>query len=158
MKKKHLITIAMVFSLALFSGGIQGCDTGGGGGGGGDDDGGGCATPTVDITGSWDVVQDVDATGCNEGNYIEYETYTATQSGNNVTVTVSSTGAAYSGTICGNVVTATVNYPEDGGTVTENITLTFSADGNSFQGTSSWTWTDGVDSCSGTTVIDGTRT
>ena len=62
----------------------------------------------------------------------------------------------FSGQICGNTLTWVGSYPEDGGTTTINL-MTATISGNSFSSSSNWSWTDGVDSCSGTTSSVGTR-
>lgn len=120
---------------------------------GGDD--GDCAEPITDGTGTWTITEVVDGSDCDEGTYTENYTVSVTQSGNSLTV-VAPTGT-FSGEICGNKVSWSGSYPEDGGTTTATIDLTVSADGNSLNGSVTWSWTDGSDSCAGTSQTTGSR-
>jgi len=106
----------------------------------------------VNVAGAWNTTEVVDATNCGEGIYTEYETLIVTQDGCNFTAIDSS--GTYSGTVQGNQISWTGSY-YDYGWVTYTVTLTIS--GNSLSGSSSWTWTDGYYSCSGTSQITGTR-
>jgi hypothetical protein len=147
-KKRMLMVLAGISLLGLVFLGF-GCD---GGGGGGDAAGGGGAT-CEDVSGTWWITAEVDATDCGEGIYTEEDIYVITQDDCNITIT-DSAGGTYSGTVDGNQINWTASWEEDGGTVTAEISLTIS--GNSLSGSASWTWTNGVDSCSGTTQITGT--
>ena len=55
-----------------------------------------------------------------------------------------------------NKITYTGQIPEDGGTTTVNTILTPNASFETISGNSTWTWSDGADSCSGTTQITAT--
>jgi len=111
------------------------------------------------VAGTWTTTENVNATACGEGTYYQYYTYAVTQSGCNITVVPQGTTLQFSGTVNGNQLSWSGSYPESGGTTTINsLTLTVSADGNTFTGSSSWTWrSSGGSTCSGTTQVIGTR-
>jgi hypothetical protein len=139
----HYLCLIGVIALGLMA------IVGTGGGGGGDGGTGEC----VDVSGTWSTTEVVDDTGCGGIIYTEYNTYTVTQNGCNITV-IPSDGGSFSGTVSGNQINWSGSWQEGGGTVTANISLTIS--GDSLSGSSSWTWSDGY-SCPGTTQITGTR-
>jgi hypothetical protein len=66
-------------------------------------------------------------------------------------------GATFPGTICGNQIQMNGSFSEYGETTTVNLRLTVSADGNSVEGSDTWNWTDGVESCGGSESLSGTR-
>lgn len=121
-----------------------------------DDDPAGPAAPAdFDITGTWSVSETVDATACGEGTQTDTWSMTATQTGNALTVTTPV--GTFTGTVSGSDVNWSGSFPEDGGTTTISLSATLSG-GDDFAGTSTWSWTDGIDSCGGTSVFTGTRT
>ncbi len=125
-----------------------------GGGGGGDSSSG--TSDTCEMTaGTWRTTEKIDATDCGEGTYTEYNTYIVTQSGCDIIVE-DSYGGSYSGSINGSTISWTGSFPDDGGTTTVN-SLILTVSGDTISGHASWTWTDGVDSCSGTAQISGTK-
>ena len=144
----HYLCLIGVIALGLMA------IVGTGGGGGGD---GGTAPPgtCVDVSGTWSTTEVVDDTGCGGPIYTEYNTYTVTQNGCNITV-MPSDGGSFSGTVSGSQINWSGTWQEGGGTVTATISLTIS--GNSLSGSSSWTWQEDGYSCSGTTQITGSRT
>lgn len=146
MMKRILLWMGMVvFLVAVIS-----C------GGGGDGDGGGGGT-CEEVAGTWDMTEVVDATDCGDGTYTENITYTVTQNGCNITVVPSSNPSlSFSGSVNNDRISWKGSWPEDGGTVTATIDITIN--GNSLSGSATWSWTDGSDSCSGTTQLSGTRT
>jgi len=143
-------------TLILFA--LAACGGGGGGGGGGVG-GGGPASPIADVSGTWTITEQgvSDCEGEETFSRGPYQV-TVTQTGNNLTV-VTPVGT-FSGTINGDKVSWGGSYPEQGGgtTTINSMTLTVAADGNSFSGSSTWSWSDGTESCSGTTqATNGTR-
>jgi len=80
---------------------------------------------------------------------------TITQDGN--ALTVEAPEWTFTGTICGDQVQMGGSFAEDGGTVTVKATLVVSAEGDAMQGSDTWTWTDGFESCSGSDSLSGTR-
>jgi len=149
-KSKLMFLFLFIISLPLI---FTACGGGGGGGGG--------PVPSstcVDVAGTWTTTEQVNATACGQGTFIEHLTYTITQSGCTITVVPQGTNLQFSGNVNGNQMGWSGSYPEEGGTTTINsLTVTISADGNSFSGSASWTWSDGRSSCSGTTQSTGTR-
>ena len=142
------LSVILVFSLMT----IAGC-------GGGGDDGGGVPVPPdpttcEDVSGTWNTTEVDDATGCGEGFTTHHEEYTITQSGCNITIDGGLFGIE-TGTVSGSQITYTGSFPDEGGTTTGTVNLTIS--GNSLNGSSTWTWSDGTSSCSGTTTISGTK-
>jgi len=116
-----------------------------------------CAAPADTLTGAWDVMETIDESGCGGGTSFDNYVATVSQNGNDLEVTAQ--GGTFSGTICGPIVRWTGSFPDpDGGTVmVTDLTLTLGAGGNTLSGQASWVWSDGVDSCSGTTQADLTR-
>lgn len=113
----------------------------------------GCAEP-ADVTGEWQMTSTVVSDSC-DGRMSQTFPMTITQEGN--ALTAEAPELSFSGTICGSQIQMKGSFPEDGGTVTVNATLTVSADGNSMQGTDNWTWTDSSESCSGSDSLSATR-
>ena len=142
----------LLFITVLF---ISAC--GGGGGGGGDTGGGGTVTPIGDVSGSWSVDETTATTNC-QGEVpgtTTTNTYALNLTGS--TITLISNGNTYSGTMDGNRITGSASYPEDGGTTTASVDSIVADSCDSFTGTTTWSWTDGVESCNGTTSLTGTR-
>ena len=82
--------------------------------------------------------------------------WNVTQSGNNVTVR--SGGITLNGTIAGNTLSLQGSYFEDGGTTTvTGANITIGVSGDSLSGPSVWTWSDGFETCSGSTTLGGSR-
>jgi len=129
--------------------------------GGGGGDGGSppqpqpLVTTCEDVSGTWHTEEVNDQRSCGEGIVTKNLEYTVTQSGCNITVDAGKYGI-HSGTVNGNKIKYTGSYPEDGGGTTSiNDNLTIS--NNSLTGSTTWTWREGNESCSGTTQITGTR-
>ena len=151
MKRTYLSTfLSILFLLA-----VTACGGGGGGGGGSDPAPASTQPPvsTPDVAGTWEVTE-TNNDDCGDGN--APVTWAATVTQNGTSVTVSYGGVSRSGTMDGNTLSWSGSYPEEGGTTTvSSLTITFS--GDSASGTATWSWTDGTDSCSGTTAISGER-
>ena len=144
MKLLKLLSV-MAFALFLFIG------CGSGGSGGSDSSSSGeIGKDCIDVSGTWSVVQKIDASECGEGKYTEYGTAIVVQNGCNVTL-----GDDAAGTVSGNKITGTSSWSEGDGTVYENFTLTVS--GDSFSGSSTMTYRESGFSCSGTSTITGTK-
>lgn len=111
----------------------------------------------IDVEGTWQVTDINDETDCGEGiNTVQY-TIDITQNGERITVYKDPEGT-FTGTLSGNTITWSGSYPEDGGTTTiSSMTVNVSDDGNRFTSQSSWSWTDGIDSCSGTSQGEGVK-
>jgi hypothetical protein len=69
-----------------------------------------------------------------------------TQNGNSVTLV--GDGKTYTGTVNGETYAVSASYPEEGGTVTENIYFTLSS-GTSGSGSFTWSWSAGSWWCNG---------
>lgn len=109
----------------------------------------------LNVAGTWTLQVTEDGTACGDPIENYTTTLTVTQSGNNITVATEV--GTFSGTLSGSRLTWSGSYPEDGGITTESVTVTFSGDGNSLQGSSTWSWTDGTFSCTGTTTFSGVK-
>ena len=109
-----------------------------------------CAEP-VDVAGDWLMT----ATPIEDTCYGDLTPYTfgvtIMQEGNALTF------GGFPGTICGNEIQMNASFSEYGETMTVNVQLTASADGNSVEGSDTWTWTDGVESCGGSESLSGVR-
>ncbi|HEY9051351.1 MAG TPA: fibronectin type III domain-containing protein [Gammaproteobacteria bacterium] len=123
------------------------------GGGGGS----GTITPIADVTGDWTITESGTSNCPGEETY--YNVYTITVSQSDNTLTVSTPVGIFTGSINGDSISWTGSFAEDGGVTTiTSMSLTVSSDGNSLSGTSSWSWTDGDSSCSGTNqTVNATR-
>ena len=121
---------------------------GGGGGGGGEP-----PAPPANVAGTWNVTETSTSNNCGDAVDPPYS-ITIAQSGSNLTVTTPS--GTFTGSISGNTVRWTGSYPEDGGTTTIT-SLTATVSGNSFSGSSTWTWAGPGSPCSGSTNFTGTR-
>jgi len=126
------------------------------------EDGGGTANQipaeATWVAGTWETTQEV-TNRCFDPpeQRTDFETYEIAQDGNDITVT--NQGNTYYGTVDGDQVSWSGSFQENGGTITINsLNLTLTGMGNTFNGTASWTWTDGDTTCSGTTQIAGDRT
>ena len=111
--------------------------------------------PEGGVAGNWTVSYTDDATGCGEGVTAGIVNVLIAQNGNVLTVT--SDGIVFTGTLNGTEATWSGSYPEDGGTTSEQFTVTFANNNTTLSGGSTWTWTDGTDSCSGTSTITGSK-
>jgi hypothetical protein len=87
----------------------------------------------------------------------ENQTFDMTITQEGKTLTVEAPELTANGTICGNQIQLNGSFPEDEGTATVNATLEVSTDGNSMEGSDTWTWTDGAESCSGSDSLSATR-
>jgi hypothetical protein len=114
------------------------------------------AKECVHVAGTWNVTEVSDETNCGGGSAeTESNIYTITQNGCSIEVTDEGR-RTYTGTVSGSTITWSGSFPEEGGTTTiQQMTLTVS--GDNISGSCFWTWTDGIESCSGTTQISGTR-
>jgi hypothetical protein len=109
----------------------------------------------IDLTGSWFVEELEDATDCGEG--IFFESYTASVIQTNNEIRICAAGICFNGFVDGDKVRWSGAYPEDGGTTTVSVLMVVGTDGNSMSGMSTWSWTDGVSSCTGSSDISATR-
>jgi hypothetical protein len=105
-------------------------------------------TPAYDATGTWYWPKSNCWTDCPgespdpaRANYVN-----VAQNGNDVSY-IDSDGT-HTGNVCGSDYNLCVTYSEDGGTVTECDDVTLTSNSAGF-GATTWTWTDGDNSCSG---------
>ncbi len=111
---------------------------------------------TTDLTGTWRI-NESDSSNCG-GDGSTTGTWTVTQTGSSVTVQSGSRNITLSGTLTGNTLNLQGSFPEDGGTTAvTRSNITVGPTGNTISGTETWLWSDGFDSCSGTTTISGSR-
>ncbi|MDH3972886.1 MAG: neutral/alkaline non-lysosomal ceramidase N-terminal domain-containing protein [Deltaproteobacteria bacterium] len=123
--------------------------TGCGGGGNSDNiSGGSCAV----VVGKLIVDETVNGDSCGWEARTAIQVYEITQ--NNCDITVKTNAGLFTGIVEGSELSWTGDYPYEEGTM--SITsLDLSLSGDTVEGTSSWTWSDGVSSCSGTNQISG---
>lgn len=114
-----------------------------------------CADPVADVTGEWKI----DATPITDtcgGSFAPYTFFiTATQEGN--ALTSETPEGTMTGTICGDQIRMSLRSTEGGRTATVNMELAVSLDGNSAEGSDTWRWTSGAQSCRGSESLSGTR-
>ncbi|MDJ0781894.1 MAG: S8 family serine peptidase [Desulfosarcinaceae bacterium] len=112
----------------------------------------------IQVAGTWQVTDENDERNCEEAA-IRTVVYNldVTQNGDRVTVSKEPEGT-FQGTINGNTIQWTGNYPEQGGITTIlSMTVTVNTSGDRFTSESVWSWSDGFSSCSGTSRGTGTR-
>jgi hypothetical protein len=110
------------------------------------------------ISGTWMIYEYSGNNTCGEPSGIFVDSYPAEITYSGQIILDDNT---FYGTIAGNTVTwsGSHNFPDDGGTITiTNFRLTTSTDGYSAEGYVNWSWTDGFDTCSGTSNIFADRT
>lgn len=143
----------------------------GGGGGGGDGDtgsgevdgsndissGGDSEPESLDSTGNWTVVSQVDGTECGEDSYTETQSLEIEQSDSSLTVT-DSDGNVFTGAVDDRDLEWSGSFPEDGGTTTLDLSATLDADGTGFAGSSTFSFEsdDGSINCNGSSTFEGT--
>jgi hypothetical protein len=122
--------------------------------------GGGGAPATVNLTGTWDVNETIlTAQGCNVVGDTASWSADVVQTGNDVTVTITSgenVGSVFHGTISGDQIDWQGSYSTGGGTTTvtgSDVTAT----NTSLSGTSTWEWSGEGETCSGTTRVTGSK-
>lgn len=147
-QKKAIAVKSIMFGLTVS---LSACSSGGG-----DGEGDKTAAPIGDLRGTWSVSEVVNATDCGEGIYNDYYNLEVI-SQNGSSITVSNSIDQFTGTLSGNSLTWSGSYPEDGGTTSSNVGLTVAPSCNSLSGSARWSWSNGVDSCSGTSQVSATR-
>jgi len=111
----------------------------------------------IQVQGKWTVTDENDQRNCGEGINTVVYTLSVQQDGERVTVTKKPEGT-FTGSISGNTITWSGSYPEDGGTTTIlSMTVTVSDDGKTFTSQANWSWSDGDESCTGTSQGQGVR-
>jgi hypothetical protein len=162
------ITIAALLAAVPL---LAGCGGPGGGGDGGDGnelpaagERAGLAAvdngAAADVSGIWLVQESVDARACGIGSGGQQYPVRIDQEGRRLVVTAPIDAypyeAQFSGTITDEQIFWHGEFPEGGGTTTV-IELAVAVQGDTFEGTAEWRWTDGAQSCSGTTHVAGSR-
>lgn len=154
---KNNTSVRRLFIFVLFASLIIlyiGCN--GGSSGGGDQN----TNPeeAADVSGTWQIHEDINDSACVGEPHTSTDNYTitVTQSGKSITVT-DEDGNHYSGTVNGSTLSWTGSIVEQTGTSTiTSMSLTIS--GNTISGTANWNWNGLAGPCSGTTEVSGTRT
>ena len=109
----------------------------------------------ADVAGTWYSRTEKNAVNCGAGETVDAQVFVITQDETNISL-LTSTGDLFAGTVNGDIVEWTGDYPERGGTSTfTSATLVFSAESGA--GNAAWTWSDGIDSCNGTMAISVER-
>ena len=109
-----------------------------------------------DVAGAWNVTE-VQTSNC-VGEQQLTTSYKAVVSQNGDKLSVKTPAGTFAGTLDGGVVSWSGSYADDGGTTTiHGMELNLNSDASSFQGSSQWNWSNGVQSCSGTTQSTGAR-
>lgn len=131
------------------------CGGGGGGGAGG-------GTP-ADFAGLWTINETLGPNTCGESGSVSYKARVDQDPGAasaEVSIVDDTNTVVLDGpflaSISGSTASWTGSFAEDGGMTTAQINATKTG-ANSLSGGSNWSWSDGVDSCSGTTTFTGTR-
>lgn len=128
-----------------------------GGGGGGSSNPQAPKAPIADLSGTWEITESGTSTCVGLQTYTDAYTITVVQNGNDLTITTPD--GTVTGTIDGNSVSWSGRYPKNGGTTTVvSVNITVSVDGDTLSGSASWSWTNGTESCSGTSeAINASR-
>ena len=145
MKFSNLYPLIVALPFAL----TPACSSGGGGGA--------PAPATVDVSGEWSIAETItSANGDVAGELGRFDSYRIDVIQNGNDISVRTPVGSFRGTLSGNRLQWTGSYPEDGGTTT--ITrMDLVVTGNSLSGDTSWNWSDGFFSGSGTTSVSGQK-
>ncbi len=144
---KFIKLLAIILLTAFMSTAFTGC---------GGSDGEAPSEPIGDLSGSWSVIENVDARDCGEGIFNDYYTVVVTNQ-TATSVTVATNSGTHTGSISGNNLSWSGSYNDDWGTTTSETSLTVNPDCNSLYGTATWRWSDSYESCSGTSTVTATR-
>ncbi len=106
-------------------------------------------------SGNWSASYTDDATGC--GGSITEGTVDLLIVQVGIDLRVTSAGLYYTGTLIDTEGTWAATYRADGGSRSEEFTVTFTDNNTVLSGGSTWTWTDGVAVCSGTSTIEASK-
>ena len=109
----------------------------------------------ADVAGTWYTRTEKNAVNCGAGETVDAQVFVITQDETEVSM-LTSGGDLFFGTVDGDILEWTGDYPERGGTSTfTSATLVLSADSGA--GNAAWTWSDGTDSCNGTMAINAEK-
>lgn len=140
-----------IFAVACLAAVMGGCGGGGGGSSGGQQI---PSTPPAftTLTGTWNVAETLND-NCPDVDFQSYS-MSSIQNGSAIQVT-DGQGRNYNGTMAGNQIFPQVpfSYPEDGGMTTVTQLSITAVSEVELQGNSVWSWSDGVDACSGTSTF-----
>ena len=106
----------------------------------------------TNLSGTWGVGENL-VDNCQDGDFASYDMF-ATQNGAAIQVT-DEQGRSYTGTMAGNQIFPQVpfSYNEEGGVTTvTQLTITALSEVE-LEGNSVWSWTNGSESCSGTSTF-----
>ncbi len=109
------------------------------------------------VQGKWRIMEIVNSENCgHETSISQYDLRVvhASPEGINDLFVIAPAGE-FAASIAERVLNWSGSYAEDGGTVNTNVQVTFSETLNTLEGESTWTWSDGSQSCNGTTGIIG---
>lgn len=113
--------------------------------------------PIGDISGAWEINEQSFSSNSLCADTIFY-VLDVTQNESEVAATGGS-NRMYQGTLSGNVLSGTGSFTRAGGITTITSSSAVIADNcSTLTAVSNWTWTNGTDSCSGTTESTGVRT
>jgi hypothetical protein len=111
---------------------------------------------TYDATGTWDYSTYSNVSTCPTGPEPPTTGYiTIIQTGDSVRMSRDG-DKEYTGSVNGSHYTCTGSYLRRGGMVSETLYVTLTSN-TAASGTSTWTWTDGYDPCSGGSQFSGTK-
>jgi len=113
------------------------------------------ASTDGDHSGQWQITSRDDATNCGESIVTRLYTYDIWLVNSTMYARRTLDGITFSGPVQGSTATISSTYPEDGGSTQATVTLSFN--GNTVTGSSTWLWSSGAFSCSGSSVHDGFR-
>ncbi|MBT8451519.1 MAG: hypothetical protein KJO40_06090 [Deltaproteobacteria bacterium] len=116
-----------------------------------------CAEPS-DVAGVWEIRATAISDSCSGlGSY----TFPLTIAQDGETVSGENPDGTLTGTVCGDRIQMSGIVPGlglfSGGTTTANLELTVSTNGNSMEGSDTWNWTGGSQTCQGSESLSGTR-
>ena len=104
------------------------------------------------LSGTWEVGENL-VDNCQDGDFESYNMF-ATQNGASIQVT-DEQGRSYTGTMAGNQIFPQVpfQYNEEGGVTTVSELRITAISEVELEGNSVWSWTNGSESCSGTSTF-----
>ncbi len=119
------------------------------------DAGDGLRTSKLNLSGHWEVIEEVDTDNCGEGVFtIEFGIEIDQK---HDVLTVKTPDATLKGYIKNGVATWSGQYSENGGTFRIYGEVVFEEDGYFFEGSETWNWENGSELCVGTGRLSGSR-
>lgn len=110
---------------------------------------------TAEVSGIWYTRAVNNAVNCGVGEFVDAQTIMISQNDTDLTL-LTSTDVTLTGTVSGDIIEWSGDLPERGG-MTTHTSASMVASAGTASGNTTWTWTDGTDSCNGTMEITASQ-